>query len=179
MVNDWNRIILLLKLQIGRVNIPALFIGWGIIAVLSFLCFRGNKHRNGKWITAFLLYCWFIVGMTLLRVGGNEEQEAINLSLNFGSILFWVKGGRRQMVYSLLNVLLFVPFGYLLRRMLHSGKKVLLIGGCGLLCSAVIEVLQLIFGLGVFELMDLIANSAGALLGAIVFDCFWSRKIRK
>lgn len=80
------------------------------------------------------------------------------------------------MVYFLLNVLLFIPFGYLLRHILHAGRRILLTSGCGFLCSAVIETLQLVLGLGVFELVDLIGNTLGALLGAAAFGFFMGRK---
>ena len=64
-----------------------------------------------------------------------------------------------------LNILLFVPFGYLLPMLWKRADrwwKVLL---CGFAASLVIELLQLVTRYGMFDLDDLINNSLGALLG--------------
>jgi len=68
-----------------------------------------------------------------------------------------------------LNILLFVPFGYLLpllwRRADHWWKVVL----CGFVLSLGIELIQLVSHLGMFDLDDLMNNSLGAFLGWLCF----------
>lgn len=68
---------------------------------------------------------------------------------------------------SLLNVLLFVPFGYLLPhfKRLTLGKAVLL----GFCFSLLIETSQLTFHFGVFQLDDLVKNTMGAGLGWMLY----------
>ena len=67
-----------------------------------------------------------------------------------------------------LNILLFVPFGFLLPIVfpgfVKSGEKVFL---AGLMFSVGIELTQLFSG-RMFELDDIIANSLGALLGYLI-----------
>ena len=64
-----------------------------------------------------------------------------------------------------LNILLFVPFGYLLpllwKRVDRWWKVVL----CGFVLSLLIELTQLVTHLGMFDLDDLMNNSLGAFLG--------------
>ncbi len=93
---------------------------------------------------------------------------------------------------SVLNVILFVPFGYLLPTFLtasHTRYNVIpnnkdwehmvsvdqrniswwLVIGAGLLCSLMIESSQLIFRFGVFELDDLVKNTMGTTIGWLIW----------
>jgi glycopeptide antibiotics resistance protein len=89
----------------------------------------------------------------------------------------------------ILNILLYVPFGYLLpftwpklaqKKQEASGNrlthcfwsipwKVVLIG---ILCSTVTEVTQLVFHLGLFEYDDIFNNALGCLIGALIYNGF-------
>lgn len=68
-----------------------------------------------------------------------------------------------------LNVLLFMPFGFLLPLAFNRGKwtwwKALLVG---LGASVIIEVLQL-FGARMFEIDDIIANAVGTVAGFLIY----------
>ena len=71
-----------------------------------------------------------------------------------------------------LNILLFVPFGYLLPLLWKRAdrwRKVLL---CGFALSLGIELIQLVTHLGMFDLDDLMNNTLGALLGWL-FHAIW------
>lgn len=72
----------------------------------------------------------------------------------------------------ILNVLLFVPFGYLFEILLsrHLKGAVVLVSVLGFLFSACIECTQYITGLGVFDVVDLAANTSGAVAGAVLSD---------
>lgn len=61
----------------------------------------------------------------------------------------------------LLNILLFLPLGYLLSFITKNKRYVLL----AILFSVCIEIVQLVFGLGVFEYDDMISNGIGSVLG--------------
>ena len=76
-----------------------------------------------------------------------------------------VLGSKSQLKVIVLNILLFVPFGYLLplfRKRADRWWKVLL---CGFAASLTIELLQLVTRYGMFDLDDLMHNTLGALLG--------------
>ena len=76
------------------------------------------------------------------------------------------------------NMAVFVPFGLFLSEAMSTSRRR---GGCqgfwrqvgavtlaGLALSLTIEVLQLLLAVGVFELKDLVLNTVGAFLGAIL-----------
>lgn len=82
---------------------------------------------------------------------------------------------------SVLNILLFVPFGYLLPKLVFKvdeKRKSLFIKVtlAGFLCSLIIETAQLVFRCGIFELDDLIKNTMGAAIGCGVFRIMDCRK---
>ena len=68
-----------------------------------------------------------------------------------------------------LNILLFVPFGYLLPLLWRRADRWWKVVLCGFVLSLLIELTQLVTHLGMFDLDDLMNNSLGALLG---WGCF-------
>lgn len=78
-----------------------------------------------------------------------------------------------------LNVLLFIPFGYLLpliwRRADHWWKVMLI----GLIASALIEALQLVLQRGFADVDDLINNTLGTLVGWCCYQRFLKVKLAK
>ena len=73
---------------------------------------------------------------------------------------------------SVLNMLLFIPFGYLGTQLLTlSDKKnyLWIIAIYGFLTSFIIETSQLLFNRGVFEPDDLIKNTVGAAIGGMIW----------
>ena len=87
--------------------------------------------------------------------------HALKLALKNGSV--------GSLEGAVLNVLLFVPFGYLLPLLwprVDCWWKLLL---CGLFISLLIELMQLVTLRGMFDLDDLMNNTIGALLGWLCF----------
>ena len=101
-----------------------------------FVCFRGNRTD---------------LGGVSVRFPGPFLKALMRES--FGTV------ARR----SLLNILLFVPFGYLLPQV--KPFRWFQIVGFGFLLSFLIESSQFVFRFGVFELDDLVKNTMGAGLG--------------
>ena len=77
----------------------------------------------------------------------------------------------------LLNILLFVPFGGLLKM---TFRKIRLSVGwlLGLLLSMALEVCQLVFHLGLFEWDDMLHNSLGCLIGCVVVSAVQAVRVR-
>ena len=71
--------------------------------------------------------------------------------------------------YALLNVLLFVPLGLLLPLTSCRFYGRLPVFFCGFSFSLLIESLQLVCRSGIFELDDLLFNTAGAMAGRLLF----------
>jgi glycopeptide antibiotics resistance protein len=67
----------------------------------------------------------------------------------------------------LANTVCFMPFGFLLPLITKKPCNILLTGFIGLLFSALIETSQLVFKIGVFDVDDIILNTAGVILGYV------------
>lgn len=81
-----------------------------------------------------------------------------------------------QYEQSWLNILMFIPVGYLVPIVLRtkSKSKALLIG---MALSTFIEVLQLITRRGWFDLDDVFLNSIGSIIGTIIIHLLWKYHI--
>ena len=80
---------------------------------------------------------------------------------------FWSYSHTELRMEIVLNYILFIPFGFLLY--LCFGKKyVLRVVIAGFLLSTSIELIQLIFRIGLFEFDDIIGNTIGCFIGAAV-----------
>lgn len=67
------------------------------------------------------------------------------------------------------NILAFVPFGFFLPIVFRSVDKGILPVICGFLFSLMVETIQLVSKVGIFDVDDLILNTAGVLAGFLVF----------
>lgn len=80
---------------------------------------------------------------------------------------FWSYSHPELRIEILLNYVLFMPLGVLLY--LCFGEKFgLRVVMAGFLLSASIEIVQLVFRIGLFEFDDMIDNTVGCLVGAVV-----------
>lgn len=80
---------------------------------------------------------------------------------------FWSYSHPELRMEILLNYVLFIPLGCLLH--LCFGEKFgLRVVIAGLLLSVSIELIQLLFNIGLFEFDDMIGNTVGCLIGAVI-----------
>lgn len=127
-----------------------------------------NKKKKLQTLSTilFVIYTIFVVWMTLLKREPRVRARVIEPEL-FWAFREWLNGapdGKQESIQYILNVLFFIPFGFLFPW--KKWKRVLI---AGLMTSAVIEATQYIFNLGWCELDDIISNTAGALIG---FGCY-------
>jgi glycopeptide antibiotics resistance protein len=124
-----------------------------------------KKIAPQKLIVAVVLFCYLIVvlGATLGRRG--HYKGSVNLypfsayreAWNSFSITAW-----RNII---LNIIMFVPFGFLLsvlsERFRKAGKTYLV----GFILTVGIECIQYFTGRGIFEIDDIIGNTIGTMIG--------------
>ena len=149
-----------------------------LVALLLLVIAKAVMLIKGEDIsrTHMLLTFWSIVyaGLLLLitffrRESGSRGGE-IQIRLNLGSLT----GGWymiKQAAYSILNVILFIPWGFLLRfKRIEDGfiKAVFMTMLMGFLTSFTIELFQLITKRGIFEITDLVTNVSGTVIGAVI-----------
>lgn len=130
-----------------------------------------NRERKPRlsWAIPYdllILYVCFIVQITLINREPGSRGE-INLKI----LNIFKEGLREEQIYfNLLNIVLFVPYGFFFgwtRRNNSFLSMILLAAGVSYLGSFLIEITQLITKSGYFETMDFITNVLGGLLGAI------------
>lgn len=144
--------------------------------------------RNRKYIARAFL-CAYFIAVLIITLGSRRADIVAHVALNpfhvyntaFGVAAEgvqkygWTELGKRLWWYRYqfgtmaLNVLLFMPLGYLLPtsiRWFDRWWKVLLTGFC---FSLLIETIQLITRLGWFDASDLLHNTLGALIGYWVY----------
>ena len=132
-------------------------------------------RRNGKWAWP-LAVVWLVALVYAAFLSRRPYASPRALFDPFHALKLFLKAGGLAFVKRMrylegagLNILLFVPFGYLLpllwKRVDRWWKVVL----CGFVLSLLIELTQLVTHLGMFDLDDLMNNSLGAFLG---WGCF-------
>ena len=121
----------------------------------------------------FIIYIGVLLRITVFRSGFGFrnlcQNGIINLTL-FESYIPLIKSRDFiRIIYLFVgNIIWFVPFGFYLRSFGKRKWKLWEIWLLGLLISFGIEFLQYVFGTGISELDDLILNSLGAWIGAVL-----------
>ncbi len=137
-----------------------------------------KKRIRCAGIFLFALYMGMLVYFLFFaesygRAGELEREYRYNLKLFREIHRFWVyrdQVGTLAMVLNIFgNVVGFIPFGYILPIIDHRLRNWLLIVVNGFSLSLCVEVAQLIFRVGSFDVDDLMLNTLGALLGYILF----------
>lgn len=133
-------------------------------------------------VILFLFYCFTVIWFTVLkRIAG---ISIVHYDL-FWSYQEWFKGNWQVGRQVLRNILMFVPFGFLVSALLNQEKKqdtgskwkqMLFITICAFIFSCLIETLQLVGMKGTCELDDLFSNTLGALIGILLYRIIRERK---
>ena len=128
-------------------GIPLWFFCFAVLFAIA--CGLSTK----KWIPSLLIgYILIILGETLLfRTPTNSGYEMMP---------FWSYAIAEHKSQIIANILLFIPFGFLAAR-LWGWKSILFAA----FLSFIIESVQLVFHLGLFEIDDIIHNTAGTIIG--------------
>ena len=106
-----------------------------------------------SWLCAF---CIYIVCIYMLTLGCRTQHDSMQYSFKIRNY------------FDVENIVLFVPCGMLLSS--FSRKNAILSVLYSALISLLIELLQLIAKLGSFELMDIVFNVMGSLIGMIILQ---------
>lgn len=136
------------------------------LLMVFIVCWFIDKRGKEKRITFRWMFSVFLIlYITVLR---REREESFVHLIPFQFVTL------RTLYTDFLNTVLFLPFGYELRKVcdkqndLQGIKQNLLYG---FLLSCFVELLQLVFKRGVFDTEDLIFNTMGAMFGGILYGC--------
>lgn len=139
-----------------------------------------SVRRNIKISGAFLfgvylmglVYCLFLAddygrGMTAAFYDYNIQPfREIRRYLTYREVL-----GTRTVVLNLAgNIIGFIPFGALLPLVARSIRKAWKVTVLGIEVSTLVEVTQILFQVGCFDVDDIILNTLGVMLGYIIYS---------
>lgn len=125
------------------------------------------RRTTVLWAVVFGCYIFVVLSATLLDRGGMEGGKVIPLFYSYREA--WRDFSAVQWRNLILNILLFVPFGFLLplgAKRFRSFWKTYL---SGFLFTLFIELMQLLLRRGVVEMDDIFNNLLGAMIG---YGCF-------
>ncbi|MCC8150932.1 MAG: VanZ family protein [Lachnospiraceae bacterium] len=154
------------------------------------LCVDGERRNVcGGWADSvvralFVTYLMAILFATLIfRTPAGSLFEMQSMKAEWVPLWSWyeviVHGDRELRREILLNIILFMPAGFLLRILYRVKIKDAFL--MGLAFSAVIEILQLVTCRGLFEWDDMLHNGLGCAIGccaAVLAGKVWSRMHR-
>ncbi|MDD3416052.1 MAG: VanZ family protein [Lachnospiraceae bacterium] len=137
---------------------------------------NNTKGKSAKWIL-LIEYVFLILCITILSRRG-YDSKGVNL-VPFWSYSATGEFGINMIAENVLNVILFIPFGFLIGFIIRFRKwKIAMIIGCAL--SITIELLQLILRKGFCEFDDVFHNTLGCLIGyGLYILIVWCKRILK
>lgn len=145
-------------------------IGLIFIGIIYFIFFRrflkNHMQTNIKKVIIFcILFCYIVIviGATIFIRPGVYEHANFNLFSSY--IEAWNNYSKSYWRNIILNILMFVPFGFLLPLFSDRFKKFYWTLSLGFLFTFGIEATQYITKRGIFEVDDIMNNWIGALIG--------------
>lgn len=140
----------------------------GIVFLLLFLINRRMVRKNRHPIPVAALTClWFYVAIMLCTTVWFREASGSS-KIDMEILSTWGINNRNNALV-VENVLLFVPYGFLLPWVFEKARGFFKTGFWGLLTSVCVEVLQLVSGRGYFQIDDILTNTLGTLIGFLIF----------
>ncbi len=146
----------------------------GVILLIYNLIAKIRKHKKVSipirrllLYAVFIVYIVVVVGATMLRYSGlsisRVNREIYPLFYSYKEA--WNHFSAREWRNIILNILMFVPFGFLLPLVSKKFQVFWKTYLAGFLFTTLIELTQLLLHLGVCELDDFMNNTVGTLIG--------------
>lgn len=112
----------------------------------------------------FTIYMIMVLGVTFLS-RGSHFKGSVNLNFLSSYKEAWYSFSFRDWQYIILNIFMFVPFGFLLPLLNKRFQKLRYTFIATLLFTLLIESFQYISGKGIYELDDIFNNTLGGIIG--------------
>lgn len=138
----------------------------GVTTFKSIKARKPTKIEHAIFAGILAAYCTLVLSYTIF------SREATGIAQYIMNPIWAYKLMPFNMSYRMeiiLNYILFIPLGFLTPRIVKSRKKYLLTILNGFCFSAAIEVTQLLTTTGLFELEDILGNTIGTMIGAILY----------
>lgn len=143
---------------------------------------KNSKNRKGKRFLLGVLFLGYLAALIYFLFFsehyGRVESEEYHYNLTvFKEIQRYIQyreqlGWEYFFVNIFGNVLAFVPFGFFLPLFSEKNRSFIYVTVYTFEASLVIELLQLVFRVGTFDVDDLLMNTIGGAIGCILFFMF-------
>ncbi len=145
----------------------AVFAGVPLAVLLYWLKNRlGRKEgKEGSFFTV-AVFCVYVSAMVIITFLSRESGSRKGVDLELFST--WGINCRNN-AYVVENVLLFIPYGYLLCRTFPRAGRLFRCALYGAVTSLGIETLQLVTQRGYFQIDDILTNILGMVIGYVLF----------
>lgn len=162
-------------------------IGISIFLTIYFLIYKkimkGTKKLKASKIllwSIFLIYTVIVLGATFIH-RTPVMYENINLHIFSSYIKVWNRISLLELRNIIFNILMFLPFGFVLPLLFKKCEKFYITYFLGLCMTISIEVLQLISKRGIFEIDDIINNTLGCMIGygVVMIFLLFSKRNKK
>lgn len=146
---------------------------------------NNSKHKIGELVlfTAYLILLFYLLffSESMGRTGGHQYRYNLTLFREIKRFFVYrdVVGYKSLLLNVVGNVLAFMPFGYFMPKLTERGKNIFFTVLLSFELSLCVELLQLIFKIGCFDVDDLLLNTVGGFLGYLVYFLFARQKIKK
>ena len=147
---------------IGTMLLPVF---WGCQKII-------HRHQRTDWKQILIWFCCTVYIYVLLNMVFFSREPGSRTTVNMQLFGTWGDTAKRRR-FVIENIILFLPYGFLFPAVfpfLRKGVWCILIG-C--LCSMGIEWIQYMTQRGHCQLDDIVMNTAGALLGWLVYKVVW------
>ena len=158
----------ILRNSFGFVLLGSILFGFVVAAAY---CINKRKYNGEKKFPWEKVILWLVFGgylvivlyATLMRMSGMRAQYNLHLFKAWREA--WNNYSIKNIANVMLNIAMFVPFGFMLPLLWKGGRKWYVTVPSGFGLSLVIELTQLMVHRGVFDVDDLFTNTLGGTIG--------------
>ncbi len=142
-----------------------------VLFALAYGMLRHFSELNKTMLTVFILY---LLAVSYFTIFNREEGHSRAILLQFDSFRNAIRSGSLEpLQHAMLNAVMFIPIGALFPFIYPERlSKVLYVGTLGLMLSTLIESTQMFLRIGQCDVEDIVANMAGALIGALLYKLY-------
>ncbi len=169
--------IALIRSQMNGFSI-VLFLEMSVLSVLlllsGFILFekafgRTIAIKKKKAIMLMAVYASFIFQIAFYRRFGTEKS-AIHTRIYFGFRKMDGTMDEKQVIFSFLNVVFFIPWGFLIASAMdNNSRRIVMTLFYSFITSLSIEVIQYFTRTGASEVTDLVTNVSGGIIGCLIY----------
>ncbi|MBQ3417909.1 MAG: VanZ family protein [Ruminococcus sp.] len=141
-----------------------IFVSIALLVILFFIFVKKKRElKSIFYAVAFSMSLTLIIMFTLLRKPDAADFGFERVCSSLPSAFIF--DSESNVVFNL-NILLFVPFAFVLRWKISAKLTVVI---CAFL-SVCIEIVQMLCRLGIFEVADILGNSLGAIAAVLLYQ---------